>query len=88
MDRGARSGLLDGTLIGHLNTEWQTAAQVQRQSGGETLEVAKALDRLWAMGQIDRQTLDIGIGTTRKGGGAKLRRIRYRRKNVKPGASP
>jgi len=84
MDKGDKSGLRDANLINHLSMEWQTAAQLQRLSGGETLEVAKALDRLWARGKIDRETLDIGIGASRKGGGAKLRRIRYRRRSMGP----
>ncbi|MBW7974386.1 hypothetical protein [Bradyrhizobium sp. BR 10289] len=63
-----------------MDSEWQTAAQIQRLSGGDTLEVAKSLDRLWEAGRIDRETQEIGIGARRKSGGIQLRRIRYRRR--------
>jgi hypothetical protein len=75
-----RSVSLGEKLEGLVGDEWQTAAQIQRLSGGETLEVAKMLDRLWEVGRIDRETLDIGIGAKRRGGGSLFRRIRYRRK--------
>lgn len=51
-------------------THWQTAAEVQRASGGETHEIAKALDRLWKAGYLDRDAQEINIGAGRKGGGA------------------
>ncbi|WP_145658318.1 hypothetical protein [Bradyrhizobium stylosanthis] len=35
MDKGNKSGLRDANLINHLSVEWQTAAQVQRLSGGK-----------------------------------------------------
>ena len=57
---------LDGRLAKLVGREWQTAAEIQRLSGGETLEVAKTLDRLWESGLIERETLDIGIGARRK----------------------
>ena len=64
-------------IIGHA---WQTAGQIQRICGGEAHDIATALDRLWRAGRIERETVEIGIGAKRKGGGATLRRIRYRRK--------
>lgn len=78
MDRDQR-GTLDDRLVELVEREWQTAAQLQRLCGGETLEVAKALDRLWEAGRIERDAQDIGLGTARRSGGAQLRRIRYRR---------
>lgn len=74
---------LDDKLTELLGYEWQTAADIQRLSGGKTLEVAKTLDRLWERGLIDREMLDVGIGVRRKGGGIPLRRLRYRRKSSK-----
>ena len=76
-------GPLDEKLAELVGDEWQTAGQIQRICGGETLEVAKALDRLWEVGLIERETQEIGIGAIRKAGGAQLRRIRYRRKMLK-----
>ena len=75
-----RSGSFDEKLGDLLSSEWQTAAQIQRLSGGETLEVVKTLDRLWEAGLIDRDAQELGIGARRKGGGLQFRRIRYRRK--------
>ena len=75
---------LDEKLAELLDSEWQTAAQIQRLSGGETLAVAISLDRLWQAGFIEREMLEIGIGAKRKSGGAQFRRIRYRQKNIKP----
>ncbi len=72
-------GSLDDRLAKLVAGEWQTAAQLQRICGGETLEVARALDRLWEAGRIDREAQDIGLGAARRSGGAQLRRIRYRR---------
>lgn len=75
-----RSGAsFDVKLTDLVGDEWQTAPQIQRLSGGETLIVAKALDRLWEAGRIDRETREIGIGAKRKSSGAQFRRIRYRR---------
>ncbi|WP_441237597.1 hypothetical protein [Bradyrhizobium sp. 930_D9_N1_4] len=83
MDR-ERNGRLDEKLAKLMENEWQTAAQIQRLSGGETLEIARSLDRLWEAGRIDRQAQEIDIGARRKGGGARFRRIRYRRNTLTP----
>ncbi|MBP1294222.1 hypothetical protein [Bradyrhizobium elkanii] len=83
MEKGGRVPLVR-KLAELVSREWQTAAEIQRMSGGETPEVAKTLDRLWEGGLIERETLDIGIGARRKGGGAQLRRIRYMRRMSKP----
>lgn len=83
MEKGRRVPL-DRRLGNLVGPDWQTAAEIQRIAGGETLEVAKTLDRLWEAGPIERETLDIGIGARRKGGGTQLRRIRYRRRSSKP----
>jgi hypothetical protein len=83
MDKG-RNGQLDERLAKLMDSEWQTAAQVQRLSGGETLEIARSLDRLWEAGRIDRETQEIDIGARRKSGGARFHRIRYRRSALKP----
>lgn len=71
---------LDDKLARIVGSSWQTAGQIQRLYGGEAHEIANALERLWRAGRLDRETQDIGIGAKRKGGGASLRRIRYRRK--------
>lgn len=83
MDR-VRSNSLDEKLVKLLDDEWQTAAQIQRICGGETLEVAKSLDRLWEAGRIEREAQEIGIGARRKGGGVQFRRIRYRQRSPQP----
>ncbi|MDA9392448.1 hypothetical protein CO683_24490 [Bradyrhizobium ottawaense] len=74
----------DEKLARIMSFEWQTAAQIQRLSGGGTLEVVKALDRLWDAGRIDREAQALSIGVRRKGGGAQFHRIRYRRKPTVP----
>ena len=75
---------LDKKLVELMDSEWQTATQIQRLSGGETLSVAISLDRLWQAGLIEREMLEIGMGAKRKSGGAQLRRIRYRQKPTGP----
>lgn len=80
----SRTASNDEELANLIGDRWQTAAEIQRLSGGDTLNVVKTLDRLWEAGRIDRETQAIGIGVRRKGGGAEFRRIRYRRKPHMP----
>ncbi|MBR0751127.1 hypothetical protein JQ604_02950 [Bradyrhizobium jicamae] len=68
----------DERLARTVGLRWQTAAEVQRTFGGVTHEIAEALDRLWKAGRLERDAREINIGVGRKGGGRKLRLIRYR----------
>lgn len=80
MDKN-QSAPFEDRLANLLEDEWLTAAQMQRLSGGDVQDVIKALDRMWEAGRIDRETREIDIGAKRKGGGARFRRLRYRRKS-------
>jgi hypothetical protein len=79
MDGDDPQHLLDERLVHLVGEDWQTAAQLQRLSGGDTIEVVKALDRLWRAGRIARESQYLGIGAKRLGGGRQFQRFRYRR---------
>jgi hypothetical protein len=61
----------DDEIDGLLDDTGQSVSQVRlRLGGGRTLDVAKALDRLWEAGRIERDATQIGVrvGRTREGG--------------------
>ncbi|MBR1088302.1 hypothetical protein JQ621_12590 [Bradyrhizobium manausense] len=60
--------------------EWQTAAQIRRLFGGESVSVIKALDCLWRAGRIEEDAQEIEIGAKRLGGGGAFQLVRYRRR--------
>lgn len=79
-----RNGQLDEKLAKLMDGEWQTAAQIQRLSGGDAVEILRSLDRLCEAGRVDREMTEIATGGRRKAGGARFHRIRYRLKASKP----
>jgi hypothetical protein len=71
----------DDEIDGLLDDTGQSVSQVRlRLGGGRTLDVAKALDRLWEAGRIERDATQIGVrvGRTREGGELRLFRCRQR----------
>lgn len=79
-----RNGQLDEKLVRLMDGEWQTAAQIQRLSGGEAGDIVKSLDRLREAGRVEREMTEIATGGRRKAGGVRFHRIRYRVKAPKP----
>jgi hypothetical protein len=79
-----RNELLDEKLARLIESEWQTAAQMQRLAGGDVLEIVKSLERLCGAGRAEREMIEIATGGRRKAGGIRFHRIRYRLKASKP----
>jgi hypothetical protein len=64
-----------------LDESWRTAGAIHRRHGrSDRFTVARALERLWEDGRIERSATAIGLGTMRRGGGSELRVLKYRQK--------
>jgi hypothetical protein len=69
-----------------LDDSWRTVAEVRRLLGvSQALGVARALDRLWEAGRIEKDAVDIVGSAGRKGGGGELRFLKLRRKRETEG---
>ena len=72
---------LDERIFELLDDTWRTVGDVRRGLGGGTaLRVAQALDRLWAVGRIEKDAVPAIDGAGRRGGGGELRFLKFRRK--------
>ena len=70
----------DEKILTRLDGSWRTVGEIGRLLGvGKALDVAIALDRLWKAERIEKDDARVIVGAGRKGGGGKLRFLRFRR---------
>ena len=60
---------LDEKIFELRDDSWRAVGEIRRLlGGGEALDVAMALDRLWKAGRIEKGDAHIIVGAGRKGG--------------------
>jgi hypothetical protein len=70
----------DDKIFELLDDSWRTVGEIRRLHGrGRALDVAKAIDRLWMAGRIEKDDANVIVGAGRKDGGSELRILRFRR---------
>lgn len=85
--RISSSQFFDEKIFKLLDDSWRTVGEIRRLlGGGEALDVAVALDRLWKAARIEKDDAHIIVGAGRKGGGGQLRFLKFRRKREVYGA--
>ena len=78
--RISSSRSFDERIFELLDGSWRTLGEIRRSlGGGEALRVAMALDRLCKAGRVDKDGVQVIVGTRRKGGGGELRLLKFRR---------
>jgi hypothetical protein len=72
---------LDDKILEILDDSWRTVGEIRRLLGaGEALDIANSLDRLWEAQRIEKGAINTIVSSGRRGGGGKLRFLKFRRK--------